>query len=70
MQSLKKKNEDDSANAVIEKVQDALLLAVDSSLNDWFLDSRLRFIPLHTKKSYKTMLQMILVRCISLMVEP
>ena len=56
MQSLKKKNEDDFANAVIENVQDALLLAVDSSLNDWFLDSRLRFIPLHTKKSYKTML--------------
>ena len=43
MQSLKKKNEDDSANAVIEKVQDALLLAVDSSLNDWFLDSRVSF---------------------------
>ena len=43
MQSLKKKNEDDFANAVIEKVQDALLLAIDSSLNDWFLDSRALF---------------------------
>ena len=43
MQSLKKKNEDDSAIAAIEKVQDALLLAVDSSLNDWFLDSRASF---------------------------
>ena len=43
MQSLKKKNEDESANVVIEKVQDALLLAVDSSINDWFLDSRASF---------------------------
>ena len=33
--SLKKKNEDDSANAIIEEVQDALFLVVDSSLDDW-----------------------------------
>ena len=32
--SHKKKNEDDSTNAVIKEVQDALLLAVDSLLND------------------------------------
>ena len=32
--SLKKKNEDDYANVVIEKVYDALLLAIDSPLND------------------------------------
>ena len=32
--SPKKKNEDDSANAVIEEVHDALLLTVDSPLND------------------------------------
>ena len=32
--SPKKKNEDDSTNVVIEEVQDALLLAVDSSLDD------------------------------------
>ncbi|RVW95743.1 Retrovirus-related Pol polyprotein from transposon TNT 1-94 [Vitis vinifera] len=37
--SPKKKNEDDSANAVTEKVHDALLLAVDSPLDDWVLDS-------------------------------
>ena len=36
--SPKKKNEDDSANAVTEEVQDALLLAVDSPLDDWVLD--------------------------------
>ena len=34
----KKKNEDDSANAVIEEVHDALLLIVDSPLDDWVLD--------------------------------
>ena len=33
-ESPKKKNEDDSANAVTEEVQDALLLAVDSPLDD------------------------------------
>ena len=54
--SPKKKNEDDSANAVTEEVHDALLLAVDSSLDDWVLDSRASFIPLHTKKSYRIML--------------
>ena len=32
--SPKKKNEDDSANAVTEEVQDALLLAVDSPFDD------------------------------------
>ena len=41
--SHKKKNEDDSANAVIEKVQDALLLAVDSPLDNWVLDSGASF---------------------------
>ena len=41
--SSKKKNEDDSANAVTEKVQDALLLAVDSPLDDWVLDSKASF---------------------------
>ena len=38
-----KKNEDDSANAVTEEVQDALLLAVDSPLDDWVLDSGASF---------------------------
>ncbi|RVW63523.1 Retrovirus-related Pol polyprotein from transposon TNT 1-94 [Vitis vinifera] len=37
--SPKKKNEDDSANVVTEEVHDALLLAVDSSLDDWVLGS-------------------------------
>ena len=41
--SPKKKNEDDSANAVTEEVHDALLLAVDSPLDDWVLDSRASF---------------------------
>ena len=41
--SPKKKNEDDSANAVTEEVQDALLLAVDSPLEDWVLDSGASF---------------------------
>ncbi|RVX13264.1 Retrovirus-related Pol polyprotein from transposon TNT 1-94 [Vitis vinifera] len=41
--SPKKKNEDDSANAVIEEVKDALLLAVDSPLDDWVLDSGASF---------------------------
>uniref|UniRef100_A0A7N2LG47 Integrase catalytic domain-containing protein n=1 Tax=Quercus lobata TaxID=97700 RepID=A0A7N2LG47_QUELO len=41
--SPKKKNEDDSANAVIEEVQDALLLAVNSRLDDWVLDSEVSF---------------------------
>ena len=41
--SPKKKNEDDSANAVKEKVQDALLLAVDSPFDDWVLDSGASF---------------------------
>ena len=36
--SPKKKNEDNSANAVTKKVHDALLLAVDSPLDDWVLD--------------------------------
>ena len=38
-----KKNEDDSANVVTEEVQDALLLAVDSPLDDWVLDSKASF---------------------------
>ncbi|RVW22775.1 Retrovirus-related Pol polyprotein from transposon TNT 1-94 [Vitis vinifera] len=37
--SPKKKNEDDSTNVVTEEVQDALLLAVDSPLEDWVLYS-------------------------------
>ena len=37
------KNEDDSANAVTEEVQDALLLAVDSPLDGWVLDSGASF---------------------------
>ncbi|RVW47729.1 Retrovirus-related Pol polyprotein from transposon TNT 1-94 [Vitis vinifera] len=41
--SPKKKNEDDSANVVTEEVQDALLLAVDSPLDDWVLDSGASF---------------------------
>ena len=41
--SPKKKNENDSANAVTEEVQDALLLAVDSPLDDWILDSGASF---------------------------
>ncbi|RVW36164.1 Retrovirus-related Pol polyprotein from transposon TNT 1-94 [Vitis vinifera] len=41
--SPKKKNEDDSANAVIEEVQDTLLFAVDSPLDDWVLDLRALF---------------------------
>ena len=67
--SPKKKNGDDSTNAVTEEIQDALLLAVDSPLDDWVLEE-LRFIPLHTEKSYRIMLQVILVRCIWLMVQP
>ena len=41
--SPKKKNEDDSANSVTEEIQDALLLAVDSLLDDWVLDSGASF---------------------------
>ena len=41
--SPKNKNGDDSANAVIEEIQDALLLAVDSPLDDWVLDSGASF---------------------------
>ena len=61
--SPEKKNEDDFANAITEEVQDALLLAIDSPLNDWGFR-------LHAKKLYITMLQVILVRCIWLMVQP
>ena len=43
MQSPKKKNEDNSTNVVIEEVQDVLLLAVDSPLNDWVLNSGASF---------------------------
>ena len=39
----KKKNEDDSANAITEEVHDALLLAIDSPLDDWVLDSGVSF---------------------------
>ena len=41
--SPKKKNKDDSANVVTEEVHDTLLLAVDSLLDDWVLDSRASF---------------------------
>ena len=41
--SPKKKNEDDSANAVTEEVQDALLLVVYSPLDDWVFDSGASF---------------------------
>ena len=41
--SPKNKNEDDSANVVTEEVQDALLLVVDSLLDDWVLNSRASF---------------------------
>ena len=41
--SPKKKNGDDSANAVTEEIQDALLLAVDSPLDDWVLDLGISF---------------------------
>ncbi|RVX19637.1 Retrovirus-related Pol polyprotein from transposon TNT 1-94 [Vitis vinifera] len=41
--SPKKNNEDDSANAVTEEVYDALLLVVDSPLDDWDLDSGASF---------------------------
>ena len=36
--SPKKKNVDDSANVVTKEIQDALLLVVDSPLDDWVLD--------------------------------
>ena len=39
----KKKNKDDSANAVIEEVYDTLLLTIDSPLDDWVLDSGVSF---------------------------
>ena len=60
-----KKNGDDSANDVTEEIQDALLLAVDSPLDDWVLDSRASF---HTTPHQEIIL--ILVRCIWLMVQP
>ena len=41
--SPKKKNDDDYANAIIDEVQDALLLIVDSPLDDWVLDSGASF---------------------------
>ena len=41
--SPKNKNEDDSANAITEQVQDALLLVVDSPLDNWVLDSGASF---------------------------
>ncbi|RVW83896.1 Retrovirus-related Pol polyprotein from transposon TNT 1-94 [Vitis vinifera] len=49
----KKKNEDDFANAVTEEVHDALLLAVDSPLDDWVFDSGASF---HTT-SYREIIQ-------------
>ena len=41
--SPKTKNEDDYTNTIIEEVQDALLLAIDSPLDDWVLDSEVSF---------------------------
>ena len=39
----KKKNKDDSANAVTEEVHDTLLLTINSPLDDWVLDSGVSF---------------------------
>ena len=39
----KKKNKDDSANAITEEVHDTLLLTIDSPLDDWVLDSGVSF---------------------------
>ena len=44
-------NEDNSTNAITEKVQDALLLVVESSLDDWVLDSGTSF---HTTSHRET----------------
>ena len=44
-------NEDNSTNAITEKVQDALLLVVESSLDDWILDSGTSF---HTTSHRET----------------
>ena len=41
------KNEDDSANAVTEEVHDALLLVVDSPLDDWVFGFR-SFVSYHS----------------------
>ena len=41
--SPKKKNEDDSTNAITEEVQDALLHTVDSPLDDWVMGSGASF---------------------------
>ena len=41
--SPKKKNGDDSTNGVTKEIQDALLLAVNSPLDDWVLDSGASF---------------------------
>ena len=43
--SPKKNNGDDSTNAVIKEVHNALLLTVDSPLDDWVLDSGVSFHP-------------------------
>ena len=45
--SPRKKNEDDSANVVTEEVQNALLLAVDSPLDDWVFGFR-SFVSYHS----------------------
>jgi len=44
-----KKTEADSANATTDEVQDALILAVQSPIDDWILDSGASFhcTPLH-----------------------
>ena len=44
-------NEDNSTNAITENVQDALLLVVESSLDDWVLDSGTSF---HTTSHRET----------------
>ena len=54
--SPKKKNGDDSANVVTEEIQDALLLAVNSPLDDWVLDSGASFHTIPHRKSYRIML--------------
>ena len=68
--SPKKKNEDDYANTVTEEVQDALLLAVDSPLDDWVLDSGTSFHTTQHREIIQNYVAGDFVRCIWLMVKP
>ena len=45
------KQEDDSANAIVEGVQDALMLSVNSPIESWILDSRASFHSTSCKES-------------------